>query len=351
MSLGTLALDALATALYEGRLGSGLAVFYDNIKAPRAQQVILFALQHRGANPPVEVLRTLWDKHGLIDPYPFFMAAVFQHTDLWVKIIGDLAAADMWSALSCYMATQPAATNGHLRCSGIYLDALMRCTDSDLALRMAICYVDYANVEAPHMHRMVELMRDGYQTTVLEWFGHLRGKQLIHVADDLLAMDGTDALLMQMVGHEDFAAAVKRSKCTSSVCLLTRPVQELTDDEFRNMVLLYLPQRYTIGLGVCIHWHTDALRRGDGISATRFEPTLEPDDVHYLLHWIALGWDLPYDPHLWMKALRDQPAACTTLGPQLAAALAKHRREMDGDVQRLCLPVPKALSKHIATFV
>lgn len=350
-------LDELSTALYQGTIGCGMNPFYDSIQAPRAQQAVLFALEHRGATPPVNMLHMLWDKHGRANPYPFFVPAVFKHTDLWVKIIRDLAAADMWMALCCYTATQRAATEGHLRCSSIYLDGLLRCTDSDRALRMGICYVDCNDVEPRHVRRMVELMREGYRSAVLEWLERLRGEQLVHIADDLLAMDGTDALLLKMVGLPGFADAVQRSTGTSPVCLLTRPVQELTDDEFRSMVRRYMPSRGSVSL----HWHTDALRRGDPICPTRFTPDRMYHPVHRLLHTIAMGhelphdpavaYGLPHDPHLWMTALRDHPDACATLGKQLDTALGKHRRQMDTDVQLLCLPVPKALAKHIALFM
>ena len=304
-------MDDMAAALYRGE-PCDCALFYQHLDMPRAQQAVLYALEHLGVEPPLPALVFLWTKYGQANPYAFFVPAVFQHIDLWTNIIRDLVHVGQWEALNSYKATRPAAAAGHMRCGDLYI------TSEGRAL---------ASV---------------YTTT---WM-------LLRCVDDLLKLTDVDHLLERLVTFPEFAAAVQRSTSTSPVCLLARPVQDLTDDEFRGMVLLYMRDRERIGLGPCLHWHTEALRRGDPICATRWVVARDPADVHELLHGAAAGLEMPYVPHLWSKALREQPVACAKLGPDMAAALQLHSRRMDMHVQRAGRWVlPKDLVKAVARYL
>jgi hypothetical protein len=281
---------------------------YPHVGEPRAQQAILFAIEHQGVSPPRAVLERLWDAQGLQRPYTFFVPAVFKHHELWTRIIHDLVRAGQWQALTSYKATRPDAQQGHMDCAHLYLHDCH-------ATRLAAVYAS--------------------TTTLLQH------------ADALLKRNDVDHLLLRMVSFPEFAQAVERSNTTSTVALLVRPVQELTDDEFTLMKLTYMDR-----LGPCLHWHTDALRRGLFISPSRWHVAPTPVTPHELLHFVARQGTVPAGPHLWAKTLREYPAACASLGQQLVVALQRHTRDMQLRVQLAGKwPLPAELLRAIARFV
>lgn len=298
-------MNGLASALYTGQRRDWHSL-YPHVGEPRAQQAILFALEHQGVSPPRAVLERLWDAQGLQTPYTFFVPAVFKHHELWTRIIHDLVRDGQWQALSSYKATRPDAQQGHMDCAHLYLD-------SHHATRLAAVYAN--------------------TTTLLQH------------ADALLKRHDVDHLLLRMVGFPEFAKAVARTNTTSAVALLVRPMHQLTDDEFMRAKLKFLDR-------MDLHWHTEALRRGLAISPTYWHTAPTPVTPHELLHFVARQGTVPAGPHLWAKTLREFPDACDSLGPQLARKLQGHQRAMALRVQLAGRwPLPAELLRAIARFV
>lgn len=300
--------DQLCTELYDGRRHDWHCL-YPHVGLPRAQQAVLFALEHQNIDPPLSVLKFLWRQKGLQTPYTFFVPAVFHHTELWTHIIQDLVRDGQWQALSSYKATRPGAQQGHMHCAHLYLD-------SHHATRLAAVYAT---------------------TTTL----------LLH-ADRLLKRHDVDHLLLRIAGFPQFAQAVQRTNNYSTVALLGRPVHLLSHDQFQSVLAKYDDDpRYR-----CLHWHTDALRRGFRISPQWWHVAGYPESTHELLHRWVCGGTLRHYPHLWAKTLREQPDACAFLGTQLHDALTRHQRNMATRVHLAgSWPLPDELVRDIARFL
>jgi len=346
--MDALDMDALAVRLYRGydMATDDYEVLYRNIDMPRAQEAIMYALEHRGADPPLEALRTLWALHGIEHPYAFFVDAVFQHATFWAEIIQCLVAEGRWDAISSVRAMQWHADGGHMLCSRLYVQGLF--THTDIAIRMVVLYAKPEQMEEQHMRHLVQHM----SATVLHWFGRLQAEQLIHIADDLLQMDEVDHLLEIIAGHEGFKSAVQRNPTArSKVARLGMRVQDLTDDHFVEMVRTYMLKRGRLGLGLCLHWNTDAMRRGmENTCTLGFGPPPNPPaDVHELLYAEGNGGS----PYLVAKTLREEPVACRgRVGDTMREHWRAHRARQEA---RICSGVgawalPEDIMRAIAAF-
>lgn len=352
--MNSVQLDSAALAVYENRCDD-CTIFYDYLDDPRSCEAILFALEWRELNPPLHVLEVLWPMMRRRNPFPFFVVPVFDKVQLWERIIRDLVDDGNWAALACHRATHARAVFGHLACSSLYCQALY---DSPaVGLRLCTCYVSPLSLSRRDMRQLGTLL-PAHTVDVVAWLERMPVSQLVHVSAELLTLPGVDYLLEKMVRHPVFRAAVAKQRGLSTVCLLTLPLSQLSDEELGVMINVYLPRRSRLQLGQCLEWHTERLRRGLPTREIGYGPPPVPRTVHEQLYWIRFYHEhAPYNPYLLAKALREQPDACANLrghyrGRSIHDEVARHRAQMVCDVQLVGRwPLPRDVVTYIASFV
>lgn len=324
------------------------ALMYRHYTHEVAQELIPYAMEWSGWQPPRHVLQHLWD-HQDDQCHAFFCSAVFRHADIWAGIVRQLIEQRRWKLLGCAAATQPEGWHGHVANSQLYADALLREEHMPgVVMRLGATFVPPHMLQSQHMQRIVHWMDHGHFADAILWLNRLDRERLACVAGHLVAIQGVDHLLEQIVGRPELEQALRDCPhCTSEVALLVRPLAQLSDHQMHRMAT-----RYAGTPLARLEWHTELLKRKLPLPYFVGADHM-PMDEHQLLHYVVLHGQTPVGAQ-WAvaSALRKHPEACANSGVDLRAELQRHRGRCSAQVRAAgAWPLPDEIRDGIALYL